>query len=145
MEVGAGTGYWTYEFQKASVDYVGTDKCPCIQKYFKRKIPWTKIEKIDAIHAVDKYPDRTLLICWPDYQEKWAADVLNRYSGETVIYVGEWDGCTADESFEELLYNEYEELETIVIPQWWGAHDQIFVYRKKISLKKEVDHRKIVI
>lgn len=130
LEIGAGLGYWAYEFQKRGVDYVATEPHPnSFGNYFKKSKLWVSMEKLEASEAVSKYPGRALLICWPSYQETWAAAALRAYDGPAVIYVGEgYEGCTGDNEFHEILYRDWKETEEIRIPQWRCIHDRIWVY-----------------
>jgi hypothetical protein len=128
LEVGAGTGYWAYEMQKRGVDCIATD--PGDGHWFVGSKRWTEIEGIDGVNAVKKYPDRSLLLCWP-YMESWPAETLRIYKGNTVIYVGEgYEGCTADDAFHEILEKEWNLKEEIDIPQWDGIHDHVFIYQR---------------
>lgn len=132
LEIGAGLGYWAYEFQKLGVDYVATEPSPLsFGTYFKKSTLWIEMERLEACAAILKYPERALLICWPSYQGDWATAALRAYTGPTVIYVGEgYKGCTGDNEFHELLYKSWEEIEEIEIPQWFGLHDRIWVYSR---------------
>lgn len=132
LEVGAGTGYWAYEFQKRGIDYIATDPDPCGSQYFKGSEQWAPIEGLSGVEAVTKYPDRTMLTCWPSYSDSWAYEAALAYSGNTLIYVGESDGgCTADDNFHAELNKNWKLDQGIGIPQWWGIHDNIFVYKRK--------------
>jgi hypothetical protein len=97
LEVGAGLGYWAYEFKKNGLDIVATDPEPACKDFFPAGAKcWTEIIKMTAIEAIRTYPDRTLLICWPGYTEHWACKLLRAFKGNTVIYVGEGQsGCCA--------------------------------------------------
>jgi hypothetical protein len=134
VEVGAGSGYWSYELIKAGAQSVATD--PQTGKYFA--VNWNSpdaqyvpMEKIDGITAVEKYPGHTLLTVWPD-MATWPAETLSRYKGSTVIYVGEGgEGCTADKEFHRILEETFESTMDIAIPQFWGVHDYLSIWSRK--------------
>lgn len=63
---------------------------------------------------------------------EWPAQTLSLYRGNVVAYVGEGDGgCTADDAFHEILDQLWEEIEDHEIPQWWGIHDRLRIYKRK--------------
>lgn len=129
LEVGAGTGYWSYELQRAGMDIVATD--PYEGRYgFKRS--WLKIEPLYAIPAIQQYPSRNLLTVWPDYDAPWTGEMLPHFKGDIIAYVGEGcGGCTGDEAMHRHLEEFFEEIQTVTIPQFWGIHDKLVVYKRK--------------
>jgi len=132
LEVGAGTGYWAYEFQKRCVDYVATDPKPCCVDYFRGSKPWTNIEPLSAKESIERHPGRSLLLCWPSYGKSWASEALEAYGGDTVIYVGEGEGgCTADDIFHSILCDKWDTVDRVLLPQWPGIHDIVEVFRRK--------------
>lgn len=145
LEIGAGTGYWAYEFKKRGVNYYATDVLPLKQNlYFvddnskefyntdKYKKPWTNIELLSANKAIDKYPSCTLLSSWPSYNENWANEALLKYKGKYFIYEGESEGgCTGNDAFFETLDKYWKGIEIIDIPQWDTIHDYLTVYERK--------------
>jgi hypothetical protein len=132
LEIGSGSGYWAHELRKAGADCVATD--PGTGKYGYAKngwVPYVEIDPIDGVAAVAKYPNRALLIVWPDYDDPWAAEALRDFDGTTVLYVGEGPGgCTGDEAFHELLDSRYALKEEIDIPQFDGLHDSLQVHMR---------------
>lgn len=60
-----------------------------------------------------------------------AYDYLCQYKGDTVIYIGEGrGGCTGDDSFHEKLKFEYKLVDVYWIPQHFGIHDQLYIYKR---------------
>ena len=133
LEVGAGSGYWSYEFRRAGVDIIATD--PGTGRYrlggkWLGWEPWLEVERLDGVTAVRRWPARALLMVWPD-MEAWAAATLEAFAGSTVVYVGEGaGGCTADDRFHELLEERWALKEEIGIPQFGGTHDMAWVYQR---------------
>lgn len=102
---------------------------------------------------------RTLFLCWPPYNGAMAIEAVRAYQGDTVVYIGEsYGGCTADDDFFTLmgegyepcdksecsgdnepdychLYHgdlkpEWERVDDVVIPRWYGLHDYLYVYKR---------------
>ncbi len=136
LEVGCGSGYWSYELRKAGVDVIATD--PGTGRYGEKKghwdKPWLEIERISGVDAVRKYPARNLLMIWPDRSD-WAAQTLRKFKAQTVLYGGERSGgCTADDGFFSLLEEHFEQTEVVALPQFDGIHDDLEVWRRYTSL-----------
>lgn len=132
IEVGAGSGYWAYELQKRKIEVIPTDPVHFKYSMYKFKKQWTDIEKLSAVQAIRKYPEHTLLVVWPCYNKPWAYKALQAYKGNKFVYCGEGPGgCTADNSFHELLEEEWWEKLEIPILQWFGLHDYLRVYTRK--------------
>jgi len=150
IEVGAGSGYWSYELRLAGVDSLPTDPGKKLYSVFHEKAhytdsaegrwaigrlgrwkPFMPIEDLDGVAAVKKYPERTLLVVWPDYQDPWAAETLAEFAGSTVAYVGEGEGgCTGDDRFHYLLDQQFSIAETCSIPNFFAIHDALTIYRR---------------
>jgi hypothetical protein len=132
LEVGAGTGYWAYETKKRGVDYLATDAYTLpSNKYFPSSKAWEHVYSYTAVDAVKRFPDRTLLMCWPEYCKSWAVEALREYKGDIFIYVGEEEGgCCADDDFFEHLGNYWDEREQLDMPQFFGLHDVAIIYER---------------
>lgn len=132
LEVGAGTGYWAHEFKKAGVDYIATDRFPLPNnKYFSGSKAWEHVYTFTAVEAVKRFPDRTLLMCWPEYQKSWAVEALKEYKGNVFVFVGEEEeGCCADDDFFEYLHSYWVEREQLDMPQFFGLHDVAVIYER---------------
>lgn len=144
VEIGAGTGYWARlvkdqggqvfafdsRFNYSPEDY---------RNIFGPDSPTRPYHPITPGGPEDagKYPDCTLFLCWPPYAESMAADALKahwRAGGKRIIYIGEGrGGCTGDDTFHRLLEKCYNEIDYYYIPQWWGMHDSLHVYERKMA------------
>lgn len=102
LETFAGYGLNSKLLQLSGVKCIATDLYPSTDSY-------TKIIKIDAIDAVNKYTNHTLFICWPGwYSTSHAYDTLKVYQGNILIYIGEErDGAVGDSNFFNLLESEW--------------------------------------
>ncbi len=124
VEVGAGNGYWSHLVKRAGGDITPFDTKPWLGS-------WTPVQKIDnGCQFLHKF--KTLFLCWPPYDDTMAFHYLSRFNGEYVAYVGEGHGgCTGDDAFHALLDDSWEEIETIDIPQWYGVHDRLYIFKRK--------------
>lgn len=140
VEIGAGTGYWAYLLRERGVDVIAYDLWPAakgdINRYHPNVTCWTEVLKGNVV-AAGKHPDRTLMLCWPPYDDEMATQAVKCHAnagGKRVVYIGESDGgCTGDDAFHALLRAEYREVGEVAIPQWEGIHDYLWVYERKTS------------
>lgn len=131
VEPGAGTGYWAWQMEQAGISVAAYEPGEPGENMFARR-EWTTVLRDDH-SAVKHHPDRALFLCWPSYDEPWAAQALACYSGDLLIYAGEGEGgCTADDEFFRLLEAEWDEIGCS--PQhvsYWGIHCYLTAYRRK--------------
>ena len=129
LEVGAGTGYWAMELDQAGADIVATD--PGADGYFPNSPRWSRVERVDGLTALEKHPGRSLLMCWPEI-DPWPGEVVERFSGERVIYVGEnRNGHTGGGSMFDALEDGYRLEEELEIPRFSRINDRVRVWRRK--------------
>jgi len=123
LEVGAGGGYWAMLLRQAGVDVIATDPDPPTER-------WSPVAPVRAQDVVADHPDRALLLVWPSGGDRWAAEALAGYEGDTCIYVGEGPGgATADEQFHRLLREHWRRERTVDVPQYPGIRDRLEVWR----------------
>lgn len=138
LEVGAGTGYWAALLRQAGVDVVATDLAPPEPElgdehnlWHAEAPTWIEVERVDAATAAARCDGRVLFLCWPPSINEMATEALRAYTGDTVVYVGEWtNGVTATPAFRELIDAEWALERTIEIPVWWGRDDMVRIYRR---------------
>lgn len=130
VEIGAGTGYWAWCLQQMGVDILAYDIRPpqgTLENLWFQ-CWWTDVRRGGAIKA-RRHPDRALLMVWP-YMDTMATQALKAYRGDTMVYVGEGSGgCTADDSFFDLL-DDWSEIACLQLPQWDGINDHLTVWRR---------------
>lgn len=141
MEFGAGTGYWAWLLSQTGVEVMAFDLLPPgtpetqngyhFEKTFFEVYPGDGPLFMEACSFCNEF---ALMLCWPDYNTSFAHDTLKAYQesgGETLIYVGEDEqGCTADDSFFELLDKEWSLDQMVDIPQWSTIRDYLGIYRR---------------
>lgn len=128
VEIGAGAGYWAKLLRDAGATVAAYDDHSWggAQRQF-----WTEVATGGPERVAD-HVEWTLFLCWPPYRSPMAEQALALHRGAHVVYIGErGGGCTATEAFEVLLEARYEEVETIEIPQWYGIHDYVSVWKKR--------------
>ena len=126
LELGSGLGLWAALLIKGGLTVKATDK--------KGKTePYTDIEQLQAIDAVEKYQDADcLFICWPAYNKSYAADSVKLFNGKYIIYIGEGrEGCTANDEFFDILEKDWIREQMLDIKNWWGIHDRMRFYARK--------------
>jgi hypothetical protein len=97
VEVGAGTGYWSYRLRALGVDIVSIDQAPPDgnrpNRYHAPSPTWTDVIAGDHTVLAD-YSDRALFLCWPPLFSS-LGDSLIYYSGNTVAIIGDGGRRTA--------------------------------------------------
>jgi hypothetical protein len=154
LECGAGTGYWAALLAPHGADVLASDVAPPGQTApghgaaaaagpptgnpFHGTHPrWTDVEPLDAARAVRAHPGRTLLLCWPPYDDdsgSYAA--LRAYRGDVLLYVGDlpgpdgMPGATGTARFHRELALNWTPAEWAALPNWPGLADRLVVYRR---------------
>jgi hypothetical protein len=134
VELGAGTGYWTFLLRGRGVDCVAydlapPDRMPNPNRF--RPLTWTRVEQ-GAVEVLATHPDRALFLCWPSYRDPFAVRALRAYTGPVLLYVGEpAGGNTADDAFFEQLERDWRRVEEVTLPNWPGTRDSLTVYRRR--------------
>ena len=136
LEIGAGLGYWAKLLQDKGVIVIPTDNKETHWKHSKHPLH-TKVIRAKHTDAIKKYKEASVLfLCWPPYDKPMAEESLNLFKGRKVIYVGEeQEGCNATDGFFNLLEKEWSLIKNIRIEQWWGLHDYLALYERKIFAK----------
>jgi len=133
VELGAGTGYWSFLLRRRGVDVVAYDLAPpdrLPNPNALRPLTWTGVEQ-GGVDVLAAYPDRALFLCWPAYRDPFAVEALTAYAGRTLLYIGEpAGGHTADDSFFELLEREWTPESRLALPNWPGTRDTLSVYSR---------------
>lgn len=133
----AGTGYWAYLLSARGIDCLAFDQNPPQagenkNLWHPNATPFMEVVELDAVDAVKQHgKSRSLFLSWPPYKSSVAHDVLQAYTGDTLIYIGEGRrGCTADNDFFDLIEKEWRLGDVHLLPQWDGIHDFIGVFRR---------------
>lgn len=134
VEVGAGSGYWAYllsqlgckitAYDLESPKPLGEHSNAAFEKL------WFDV-KIGGPEVLSNHTDDTLFLCWPPLATSFAADCLKNYKGETVVYIGEWEGgCTADFDFFKIVKKNWKTEEFVSIPTWDFVRDGMYILKR---------------
>lgn len=134
VESGAGSGYWAWQLAQMHVEVAAYDPVTMGEpnRFFTDRY-WV-VREGDA-SCVTVHPNRALLLVWPRLGAPDAYEALSQYEGDMLFYAGEQDGgCTAEESFFELLETEWEYVESSPLHTTFsGIHCSLELYRRKVS------------
>jgi hypothetical protein len=129
----AGTGYWAYLLAQVGVDVVCYDLNPGTALHtngWHGEDLYAEICAKDGAEAAALYPDRTLFLSWPPYEQDVGTRILMAYKGNRVIYIGEGQGGTGNDELRLTLDTAWAEVESREPVQWWGIHDRVTVYER---------------
>jgi len=132
VEVGAGTGYWSYLIKKCGGNIIAYDNYSWMDKgCFSHRYFDVKRKKVKAIMSTPSTHKKTLFLCWPDYKTNFAYECIQNFHGKYFIYIGESEsGCTGNDRFFRLLNRKFKLIEEIEINNWWGINDQVYIYKR---------------
>ena len=125
LECGAGTGYWAALLRALGTNVAASDIASGSRQ-------WTAVHSMPATDAVKANPDRTLLLCWPPFDDDAAGyAALRVYRGDLFAYVGGGpDGPTGTVRFHRELALNWHPVEQAALPTWPGLRDRLVVYRR---------------
>jgi hypothetical protein len=133
VECGAGTGYWLALLRARGVDAIGYDRA--VRK------PWTRIQRAVSRRAARLHPERSLVLCWPPYDDDAASyRALRAYRGEVAIHIGErGEGPTGSVRFHRELALNWTLAEELELPHWPRLQDRVMVYRRNAVRRAHVE------
>lgn len=125
IEIGAGSGYWASLIKQVGGDIICFDIKPDPESNDYTDKFWFDVRLGDE-SLLSQYPDRTLFLCWPPYCSSMPFNALQVYQGDRLF----WGGCNAEDEFFEILDREWELVQVIEIPQWYGINDYFHEYKR---------------
>lgn len=130
LEVGAGSGYLS-KILEHYIDIKATDSYTKKYRFMHGK--YNNVQNMSAVKAINKYPDRDVLMSWPCYNSSWAYNAAKAMKSKKILYyIGEgYGGCTADDTFHKYLSKNFIEKNKIMMPNWDSIYDCLFVLQKK--------------
>ena len=136
VEIGAGTGYWAWCLAQMGADVHAYDIRPPGEndpwlwnegnRWFDDT--WFHVEQGDE-SIVDRYPDRSLMLAWPELHDHAAYRALSLYrqaGGTRLIYLGD-PGSSGDSAFHTAL-SEYRKVYEYSMPCWPGINERCSIY-----------------
>jgi len=136
VECGAGMGYWSALLRARGVDVAAYDASPPGTEtnayHVFARAPWTAVEREDSVRVARRHGDRTLVLCWPPFEDDHASyDVLRAYRGDTLVYIGErGEGAMGSVRFHRELALNWNLEEEVRLPNWPRLRDTLTVYRR---------------
>lgn len=138
-EIGAGTGWLSYNLQQQGIDVTPIDYKPGQDSNYGFKKLHTDILMYNGVDYLEQHMPEVVLLSWPDYDTSFAFEILEKMTkGQTLIYIGEgYGGCTGNDQFFDLLEqktnlnNSVTELLQESALCWTGVHDTWYVYEVK--------------
>jgi hypothetical protein len=141
LEVGSGLGLWASLIQLNGGKIIPTDSFTTNGTVPEKT--FIPVIEIDAVKAVEEFPSSVLMLCWPTLGKRFAANSLEAFKGDKLVYIGEGaDGCCADYRFFEILDKEWEcdyRNMMISIPSWHHIYDNLYFYTRKPKVEKYVE------
>jgi hypothetical protein len=84
-----------------------------------------------AVDAARRHAHRTLVLCWPPYDDDGASyEPLRAYRGDLLVYVGEREGASGSVRFHRELRLNWTVVDEVELPRWPRADDRLTVYRR---------------
>ena len=144
VECGAGMGYWLALLRARGVDAIGYDLGrPGRKNAYHRgaRRPWTEIQHQSSVKAARRHRDRTLVLCWPPYDDDAASyQALRAYRGDVVIHIGErGEGATGSVRFHRELALNWMLAEELELPHWPRLQDRLMVYRRNAERRAHLE------
>lgn len=136
LEIMSGTGWLAKGLSEQGISIKATDsKAWAVHR--RPSLPYVfPVQKMDAEVAVKKYRDQydVLLVSWPPYGDKRLHYACLAWGSKPILYIGEENGCTADDRFH--VHMDMQALD-LSYPRWFGMHDR--VYLGHYDQKREYD------
>src|SRR5262249_52022428 len=108
---------------------------PVPNSYHPGRRTWTEVRAGDAVSAVRGHADRTLLLCWPPFDDDAAGyHAVRAYRGEVLAYVGDApDGATGTPRLHQGLGLNGTPRPPTAWPACPGLADRLVVYARNPS------------
>jgi hypothetical protein len=142
IELGAGNGYNAWLLEQLGATVIALDPYPIEEGrnwFFNTKFglpsrtgkSWTAVQKGTSEELL-KYPDHTLLLCWPPIN-RMGVEALSNYPGKRIIFIGH-KKCCATSSFYKKLEIDWKLEYAATTGSWNGCHTEwLEVYTRKLA------------
>lgn len=136
LEIMAGKGALSCALRNEGKTVISTDNYGWQQFDFSKL--WTKVEKLDAIAAIEKYGKDVdiIIMSWcymDDLGYKCLMKMREVNPKAVMVYIGEsMGGCTgSDELYEEMEIIPSKKIDDInkVFPSWYGIYDRLYLIK----------------
>ena len=137
VEIGAGTGYWASLLRAQGATVHAYDKDPpgshtsgAVNSYHGKVRPWTQVLP-GGVEKLASHPAATLLLCYPPPDSDMGLQAVRAYTGQTIAYVGEWQGDTGTPTREKLLLQDYRCVERVRLPNWTDTCYSLMIWERR--------------
>ena len=91
-----------------------------------------RVENYDHNHVLKISNISHVFMCWPPMQD-WTAEIVkNIKRGSYLFLIAEgYGGCCGTDEMFDYLNKKFELVDTCQIPQWFGIHDYLQIYKRK--------------
>jgi hypothetical protein len=140
VEFGCGRAYWSYLLKRMGVSVKAIDVEPqgksgvVFFRYNSAIDPWTPVDYGGIERLTRGTAKRTLLLVWPPEINDMADAAIQTWRGNTLAYVGEWYGCTGTCKFHERLLAEFDLVDEVHIPTFYGYFDSLRIFKRAILI-----------
>jgi len=153
VELGCGNGLWAQALRDANgAEVLAYDLATWDSQYGQRDGEARMMGQRFPIVAsggpeqMEGCCGRTLLLMWPDYGGvgTFGSSCLQRYTGDTLLLVGEWPGHTYEtvnkwgqsfsDKFVQIVQQDFELKQRVPLPCWPMALDSLMVWTRKRGL-----------
>lgn len=83
-----------------------------------------------------------LFLCYPPPDSNMAEAAVAKYAGDTVLYVGEWDGDTGTASLQHRLLRHWHLDEVVPLPNWGDTCYELMVWKRGDRKAGSTGHRR---
>lgn len=119
FDFGCGSAYWSFLLKKYGVNSTCYDiNIP--------SVTWTGVN--NYFNKDNLCPN--LFLSWPPQYSKMAMEALRLKKWDMIIYVGEMLRGCAEIEFFFYLWQEYELVNMVHIPQWTNRSDAVYIFSK---------------
>jgi hypothetical protein len=128
VEIGAGGGYWAWMLTQCGVDVAAYDIAPGRTRWFTGT-PWHDVAQAGP-QAAAEHPGKALMLCWPMEDDPVAAQALDAYRGDTLIFIGDPASCGDGAFWQQVKRGWDEQLCAVDHYPYWGLRDLLSIFRK---------------
>ena len=127
IEIGAGTGYWSSLLKSEAYDITPPTTSP---NEFHGKVPTFTTVSQGGPEILSK-TTKNLFLCYPPPLNDMAYQCLRYFKGKFVLYVGEWQGNTANSKFEDVLERHFNLIKVVSLPNWSNTFYNLSIWERK--------------
>jgi hypothetical protein len=132
VEIGAGSGYWARLLRDMDCDIAAFDHVSPEENIVTVGDAWTSVG-IGDVDMLDRYPDRTVFVCWPERPHGFMPDLLERAPQTTLALLtdGPIPAAKGGDPMYDRLYRDWTLKEEVAIPVWPSFEERLAVWVRR--------------